>query len=148
MDYKNRPERCLYHHFMVHHNMRKYFCFVMNMVTYQFKVLPFDLSTAPWEFTKMLAPVLHPFRSQGIRVHAYLDDWIIRVDSRAQTSTHAQQTIKLLQSLGWTIYWQKSTNSLTKMNFWAYISIYKHQWFLHPHCSNGHHRYLLSFGVR
>ena len=48
---------------------------------YQFRSLPFGLSTAPREFIKTLAPVVQLLRTQGIRVHAYLDDWIIWADS-------------------------------------------------------------------
>ena len=88
-----------YHHILVHVNIRKYFSFVIAGKTHQFRVLPFGLSTAPREFTKTLAPVVQLLRTQGIRVHAYLNDWII---------IHTQQTIQLLQSLGWTINWKKS----------------------------------------
>ena len=69
-----------YHHILVHVNIRKYFCFVKAGKTYQFRVLPLGLSTAPREFAKTLAPVVQLLRTQGIRVHAYLDDWIIWAD--------------------------------------------------------------------
>ena len=71
-----------YHHILVHVNIRKYFRFVVAGTVYQFRVLPFGLSAAPREFTKTLAPVVHLLRSQGIQVHAYLDDWIIRASSK------------------------------------------------------------------
>ena len=96
-----------YHHILVHVNIRKYFRFVVARVVYQFCVLPFWLSTAPREFTT-LAPVVQLLRTQGIRVHAYLDDWIIRANSQEQSLEHTQQTIQLLQSLGWMINWDKS----------------------------------------
>ena len=47
-----------YHHILVHVNIRKYFRFVVAGTVYQFRVLPFGLSTAPREFTKTLAPVV------------------------------------------------------------------------------------------
>ena len=97
-----------YHHIMVHVNIRKYFRFVVAGIVYQFQVLPFGLSTAPREFTKTLAPVIQLLRSQGIQVHAYLDDWIIRATSREQSLEHTQHIIQLLQSPGWTINWDKS----------------------------------------
>ena len=98
----------VYHHILVHVNIRKYFRFVVAGIVYQFCVLPFGLSTAPREFTKTLAPVVQLLRSQGIQVHAYLDDWIIRASSREQSLEHTQHIIQLLQSLGWTINWDKS----------------------------------------
>ena len=97
-----------YHHILVHVNIRKYFRFVVAGTVYQFRVLPFGLSTAPREFTKTLAPVVHLLRSQGIQVHAYLDDWIIRATSKEQSLNHTQHVLQLLQSLGWTINWAKS----------------------------------------
>ena len=75
-----------YHHIPIHINIRKYFHFVIAEKPYQFRVLPFGLSTAPQEFTKTLAPVVQLLRSQGIRVHAYMDDWIIRADSPDQSA--------------------------------------------------------------
>ena len=95
-----------YHHIPVHINIRKYFRFVIAGKPYQFRVLPFGLSTAPPEFTKTSAPVVQLLRSQGIQVHAYLDGWIIRADSPDQSRQHTQKTISLLQSLGWTINWK------------------------------------------
>ena len=59
-------------------------------------------------FTKTLAPVIQLLRSQGIQVHAYLDDWTIRATSQEQSLEHTQHIIQLLQSLGWTINWDKS----------------------------------------
>ena len=46
--------------------------------------------------------------TSGIRVRAYLDDWVICADSPDQSVLHTQQTIQLLQTLGWIIYWKKS----------------------------------------
>ena len=53
-----------YHHIPVHINIRRYFRFVIAGKPYQFRVLPFSLSTAPHEFTKTLAPVVQLLRSQ------------------------------------------------------------------------------------
>ena len=97
-----------YHHILVHVNIRKYFPFVVARVGYQFRVLPFGLLMAPREFTKTLALVVQLLRTQGIRVHAYLDDWIIHANSREQSLEHTQHILQLLQSLGWTINWDKS----------------------------------------
>ena len=96
-----------YHHILVHVNIRKYFRFIVARVVYQFRVLPFGLSTAPREFTKTLAPVVQLLRTQGIRVQAYSDDWIIPAHSREQSLEHTQYILQLLQSLGWTINWDK-----------------------------------------
>src|SRR5437762_849652 len=44
---------------------------------YRFRALPFGLSSAPWVFTKILRPVVEHCRSCGIRLMAYLDDFIV-----------------------------------------------------------------------
>ena len=93
---------------LVHQNIREYFHFVIAGRTNQFRVLLFGLSTAPREFTKTLAPLVQLLRTRGIRVHTYLDDWIIRADNPELCIQHTQETIQLLQSLGWTINWKKS----------------------------------------
>ena len=126
------PQECItridlknaYHHILIHVNIRKCFRFVIAGKTYQFCVLPFGLLTAPWEFTKTLAPVVQLLRTQGIRVHAYLDDWIIQADSPKQSLQHTRQTIQLLQTLGWTINWKKSLlKSSCILDFLGLISI-------------------------
>ena len=97
-----------WHHILAHLNIRKYFHFVIAGKTYQFRVLPFGLSTAHREFTKTLAPLVQLLHNRGSRVHVYLDDWITRVDSPEQSLLHMQQIIQLLHNLGWTINWKKS----------------------------------------
>ena len=89
MDYQDRPQRCLssYPGPCEH---------------------PQVLCVKHPKSTKTLAPVVQLLCTQGIRVHAYLDDWIIRADSPEQSLQHTSQTIQLLQTLGWTINWKKS----------------------------------------
>ena len=58
----------------------RYLRFQVNRQVYQFGCLPFGLATSPREFTKMLRPVVHLLRLQGIKVHVYLDDWLVRAD--------------------------------------------------------------------
>ena len=104
MAYQDRPQRCLSSYPGPCEHLQ------VLSICYSWKDLsvpctPFGLSTAPREFTKTLAPVVQLLRTQGIRVHAYLGDWIIRADSHEQSLL---QTIQLLQSLGWTINWKKS----------------------------------------
>ena len=44
---------------------------------YQFKTLPFGLTSAPYVFTKLLRPVAALFRQEGLRILVYLDDWLL-----------------------------------------------------------------------
>ena len=67
---------------------------------YQFTCLPFGLATSPREFTKLLRPVVSLLRQQGVKLHVYLDDWLIRADTPEEAQLHSQTTIKVLQFLG------------------------------------------------
>ena len=47
-------------------------------------------------------------RLQGIKLHVYLDDWLIRASSAVQARTHADLVLQVLQHLGWVINFSKS----------------------------------------
>ncbi|KAG2212978.1 hypothetical protein INT45_005486, partial [Circinella minor] len=64
-------------HIVVHHQSCHYLRFTWEGQTYQFRTTPFGLSQVPWLFTKLCQPILKWACSQGIRVMAYLDDWLI-----------------------------------------------------------------------
>jgi hypothetical protein len=49
---------------------------------FRFKVLPFGMSTSPWVFTKIMREVIRHWRSQGIFVWAYLDDFILAAPTK------------------------------------------------------------------
>ena len=66
------------------------------------------LATSPRELTKLLRPVVALFRQRGVKLHVYLDDWLIHADTPQQALLHAQTTIGVLQFLGWIINFEKS----------------------------------------
>ena len=68
----------------MHQAVRKYLRFVVNKKVYQFICLPFGLATYPREFTKLLQTAISLFRQQGVKLHVYLDDWLIRADTPEQ----------------------------------------------------------------
>jgi hypothetical protein len=68
-----------YHHVEIFEEHRKYLTFAWDLDMYvtryfQFCVLPFGLSSAPFVFTKLLKPFSQAWRSQGIPIAVYLDD--------------------------------------------------------------------------
>ena len=97
-----------YYHVPVAPAIRKFFRFVVNGKVFQFRSLPFGLNTAPREFTKILEPLLGRLRDQGIKVHAYLDDWAVRAPTRDLCHLHTQTVLHTLRSLGWCINTAKS----------------------------------------
>ena len=66
-----------YFHIPIHSGSRKYLRFHFQNQSFQFRALPFGLSTAPMEFTCVVKEVKLMAQSWGIRIHQYLDDWLI-----------------------------------------------------------------------
>ena len=44
----------------------------------------------------------------GLRLHQYLDDWLIRSQSQEEAQGNTQAAVDLTQSLGWIINQEKS----------------------------------------
>ena len=60
------------------------------------------------EFTKLLRPVVAWLRQQGVKLHVYLDNWLICAESPEQAQMHSEMTIALHPRLGWVINFEKS----------------------------------------
>ena len=70
-----------YHHVDIFPDHRKYLVFSWDFGTgvdryFQFTVLPFGLSSAPFIFTKLLKPLEAHWRGQGIPIALFFDDGI------------------------------------------------------------------------
>ena len=97
-----------YFHIPIQEQSRKYLRFHVQGRTYQFKALPFGLSTAPMEFTVLAKEVKLMAIHKGIRIHQYLDDWLVRARSQETCLHHTQILIKMCQDLGWLVNLEKS----------------------------------------
>ena len=84
----------------VHPESRPFLRFVTNGQVYQFKTLCFCLSTAPQVFTCVMAPVSAILHSMGIRMHRYLDDWLVQSSSRESLLQDLQVVLDLCRELG------------------------------------------------
>lgn len=71
--------RDAYFQITIRDDHRKFLRFAIDDNIYQFKALPFGLSTAPLVFTKCMAPVIAYLRLRGISIFSYLDDWLLPV---------------------------------------------------------------------
>ena len=76
--------------------------------SYQFKALPFSLSTAPMEFTVVAKKVKLMALQRGIRIHQYLDNWLVRATSPQTCLQHSQTLVALCRELGWLVNKEKS----------------------------------------
>ncbi|CAG2225867.1 unnamed protein product [Mytilus edulis] len=97
-----------YFHVPVCHSYRKFLRFVWNKRVYQFRALPFGLSTAPLAFTKLMQVAIAHLHSQAIQIHSYLDDSLIKELSPEKLYLNTDVVIRLLLSLGFLISWKKS----------------------------------------
>ena len=94
-------------------NSRKYLRFCHRSQVFQFTPPPppppsFGLATAPQVFTMIVKEVKLMALSRGLRLHQYLDDWLIRSQSQAEAQVNIQAVVDLTQSLGWIINQEKS----------------------------------------
>ena len=89
-----------YFHIPINSQFRKYMRFHIQDKTYQFKALPFGLSTAPMEFTVIAKEVKWLAIRRGIRTHQYLDDWLVRATSHQACLQHTQTLVTLCREIG------------------------------------------------
>ena len=92
----------------IHPESRKFLRFMAFERVYQFRVLCFGLSMAPQVFTRVMAPVSTILHSLGSRLRRYLDDWLIQASSREQVLLALRTVLRLCNSLGIVVNWEKS----------------------------------------
>ena len=97
-----------YFHIPIQERSRKYPRFYIQGRTYQFKALLFGLSTAPMEFTIIAKEVKLMAIHKGIRIHQYLDDWLVRATSHQTSLQHTQILVEMCKRLGWLVNVEKS----------------------------------------
>ena len=76
-----------YLHIPIHPNSRKYLRFCHKSQVFQFTLL-FRLATAPQVFTMIGKDVKLMALTRGIRLHQYLDDWLIRAQSQEEAQVN------------------------------------------------------------
>ena len=92
-----------YFHIPIQEQCRKYLRFHVQGRTYQFKALPFGLC-----FTVLAKEVKLMAIHKGIRIHQYLDEWLVRARSHQTCLQHTQILGKMCQDLGWLVNVEKS----------------------------------------
>ena len=97
-----------YLHIPIHPNLRKYLRFCHKSRVFQFTSFPIGLATAPQFFTLLVKEVKLMALTRGIRLHQYLDNWLIRAQSQEEAQVNTQTVVELNQSLGWIINQEKS----------------------------------------
>ena len=116
-----------YLHVPIHRQSRKYLRFTLRGRVYQFKALPFGLSTSPFVFTRLITVIATFLRRRAITLHPYLDDWLARNQNHRRLLEHRQFILSLINSLGLIINYEKSdlvpAQVFTFMEFLTHINI-------------------------
>ena len=97
-----------YFHIAIQSKSRRYLRFHFMGRTYQFRALPFGLSPAPYVFARVVITVVKHCRQQGMRLHAYLDDWLQPSISQSLSFQQRDQLLQTVLSLGFVPNWDKS----------------------------------------
>ncbi|XP_030834672.1 uncharacterized protein LOC115921380 [Strongylocentrotus purpuratus] len=100
--------RDAYFHIPIHPLSRDLLGFAFLGKFYRYRVLPFGLRPAPRIFTRVVASVMAFLRRRGLRLFAYLDDWLLVANSEALLLDHVQILISTTQDLGFLINLEKS----------------------------------------
>jgi len=88
---------------------QKYLKFLFQGQLYKFITMPNGLSSSPRIFTKLLKPVYSKLRSSGYISSGYLDDSFLVGYSYPECQENVQTTVKLFETLGFTISKDKSS---------------------------------------
>jgi hypothetical protein len=89
---------------------------------YQFNNLPMGIHEAPFVFTEITKPVVRHWRSMGIRVLKYMDDFPSGAPSEQQQWLHARYMVEHLRSLGWLKRPSLSKNLWSVSTHWVHSS--------------------------
>ena len=97
-----------YHHITIHPTDRTFLGFQWQNHFYQFNVLPFGLKSAPRTFSKVVTLLARSWRTDGIRILVYLDDWLVFTQPH-EVETTKQRILADCQQAHLQINFSKST---------------------------------------
>jgi len=87
---------------------KKFLRFTFKGQTFQFRVLPFGLSSAPRSFTKLTRVIVIHCRALGLRLILYLDDGLLLARPLRVACQQRDLLVGLFLELGWLVNWEKS----------------------------------------
>lgn len=95
-----------YLHVPIHPDHRRYLRFEYAGQHFQYRAIPFGLSSAPHTFTKLVAVVAATLRPLPVRLLFYLDDILVLSSSASQAVRDMNLVLKAFQDHGFTInFW-------------------------------------------
>ena len=91
-----------YYHIPIATEFKKFFLFRFRDKGFRFEVMPFGLSTAPFLFTRVMAPIVNKLHSEGIRLVQYIDDFFIAAPA-SLINQDTKRVESLLSKAGFTV---------------------------------------------
>ena len=95
-----------FYHVAIDPDHTKYLSFVWNGRVYQFKVLCFGVTNAPFTFNRLGQQLRKFFGLRGVSIIIYIDDILVVSDSSDKCKMDAQLVIDKLVELGSTSSWR------------------------------------------
>ena len=86
----------------------RYLPVAYNGRAFEFLVLPFGQSTAPRVFTRIVGDIEVFLKVQGVDMHQYLDDWLMKSQSKSLVERHRDLTLFWVNKLGFLVNEGKS----------------------------------------
>ena len=81
----------------------------MGGVSYQLRVLCFELTTVPLVFTRLMAPISTFLHRYVVGMIRYLDDWLILAESRTTGIQARDRLLQVCEELGLQVNSRKSS---------------------------------------
>ena len=100
--------RDAYFHVPVAPEHTRFLRFAYNGKAYEFLVLPFVLTTAPRVFTRIVRVIEAFLKVQGVDMHQYLDDWLLKNQSKSLVERQRDLTLFWVSKLGFLVNEGKS----------------------------------------
>ena len=97
-----------YFHIPIAPPFRKFLRFAWDNIVYQFRTLPFGISTALIVFTSVIQTVIVHLQTLSIQIHSYLDDSLIKDFDQQTLVSQTEMVIQLFLNLFFFISWKKS----------------------------------------
>ncbi len=109
-----------YLHVPIRPSHRKYLRFALCGRVFQFRVLPFGLSSAPMVFTRLMKCVAAFIRRQGPSLLQYLDDWLVYHLSREVVLRHLSTVWAVVIRLGYCQPGQVRSGTESEVHLYRY----------------------------
>ena len=102
LDGKSRSQGCIFL-VPIHRDHQQWLSFHWQDQDYQFCCLLFSLCSAPLVFTKITHPIVAWLRQLGVRLIAYINDFLLLAPSKEEAHIQTQLMTTVLQALGFLI---------------------------------------------